>query len=133
MLAFWQTTVGMSIFTIHNNPDIFETPEKFIPERWLGEKGKQLDQWNVAFSKGSRVCIGQKYALHPQLRSVRRANGWPVAPSLSYLEMRICLATFFSRFDLELYETDRSSMEWLEKALLKNASNVKVLAQPVGT
>lgn len=57
----------MSIFTVHNNPDIFEMPEKFIPERWLGEKGKQLDQWNVAFSKGPRNCIGQEYVHHPQI------------------------------------------------------------------
>ena len=43
----------------------------------------------------------------------------------------MCLATFLTRFDLELYETDWSSMEWLDKSLARNISNVKVLAKPV--
>lgn len=127
----WQTIVGISHLVIYNNPDIFETPKKFIPERWLGENGKQLEQWNIAFSKGTRNCIGQKYVLLALLISVGRTNGGPFAASLSYLEMRICLATFFTRFDFELYETDESSMEWLDKGIAKNVSNVKVLATPL--
>ena len=52
--------VGISHMMIHNNPDIFEEPLAFKPERWIGPKGKELDHWLLAFSKGSRDCIGKK-------------------------------------------------------------------------
>lgn len=46
---------------VHLNSTIFPDPEKFIPERWLGEGKGQLDQYLVAFSKGPRTCLGIKY------------------------------------------------------------------------
>ena len=55
-----QTIVSISTRTIHDNPDLFPEPGSFKPERWLGEKGKELERWNVAFSKGTRNCIGIK-------------------------------------------------------------------------
>ncbi|KAF5526711.1 Cytochrome P450 monooxygenase BOT1 [Colletotrichum aenigma] len=57
--------------TIHDNPDIFPEPERFIPERWLGENGWELEKWFVPFSKGTRACIGLNVA---------------------YMEMYLCLA-----------------------------------------
>ena len=45
-----QTIVSMSTRTIHDNPDPFSETGSFKPERWLGEKGKELETWNVAFS-----------------------------------------------------------------------------------
>jgi cytochrome P450 len=58
------TPVGMSQFLIHYNEKIFPDPWKFDPERWLqGEKSKQLEKYVIAFSKGSRGCIGQQYVL----------------------------------------------------------------------
>ena len=54
-----QTIVSMSARLIHDNPDLFPAPGSFDPDRWLGEKGKELEHWNVAFSKGERQCIGR--------------------------------------------------------------------------
>lgn len=34
------------------NPEIFGEPEIYRPERWLGEEGKQLKEWEISFSKG---------------------------------------------------------------------------------
>lgn len=82
--------------------------------------------------RSSKLYWSKVRSSRPVDISQRGANGEPVANSLAYLEMRICLATFLTQFDLELYETDRSSMEWLDKGIAKNASNVKVLAKPVG-
>ncbi|KAJ5746283.1 cytochrome P450 [Penicillium odoratum] len=102
--------VSISGRTIHDNPDLFPEPEKFKPERWLGDQGKELERWNVTFSKGPRMCIGI---------------------NLAYMEIYMILATFFADFDLSLHETDAKSMEWLDHAVATNNSNVKVRASPL--
>jgi cytochrome P450 len=52
--------VGISHDLIHKNPEIFENPFEFRPERWMGEDGKKLMRWLVAFSWGRTDCIGKK-------------------------------------------------------------------------
>ena len=59
-LTWSQTTVSMANRIVHDNPDLFENPERFVPERWLGEQGKVLEKWHVSFSRGPRRCIGMK-------------------------------------------------------------------------
>lgn len=56
------TIVGMSIYLMHRNPDIFPEPDKFDPERWLDPvKSKGLDKYLVSFSRGSTQCVGMQY------------------------------------------------------------------------
>ncbi|MCJ1449244.1 MAG: hypothetical protein MMC23_009764 [Stictis urceolatum] len=45
---------------IHKDPEIFEQPEEFKPERWVSEPGKKLEHWLFAFSKGGTDCIGKE-------------------------------------------------------------------------
>jgi len=45
--------------------------------------------------------------------------------------MALILATFFTRFSMELYETDASSMEWVDHGQARNRSYVKVMAKPL--
>ena len=59
-VCLMQTIVSVSTRIIHDNPEIFPNPASFNPDRWLGEKGKELERWNVSFSKGPRQCIGIK-------------------------------------------------------------------------
>lgn len=54
------TPVGMTTLLLHNNPDTFPDPRKFHPERWLQPSARQLGRYMVAFSKGSRQCLGMK-------------------------------------------------------------------------
>ena len=48
--------------TMHTAPSIWgPDPEKFDPERWLDPQQRQrLDKYMVAFSKGTRICLGIK-------------------------------------------------------------------------
>ncbi|KAI9828093.1 MAG: hypothetical protein M1832_003620 [Thelocarpon impressellum] len=78
------TPVSMTGMLIHDNPDVFLEPRAFKPERWLGEKGKQLERYLVPFSRGSRACIGM---------------------SLAFSEIYLTMAAVFRRFEMELYET----------------------------
>lgn len=57
------TPVGMSATLVHTNAELFPEPLCFVPERWLDDEGKrhnQLDKYLLAFSRGSRQCLGIK-------------------------------------------------------------------------
>ena len=47
----------------------------------------------VAFSRGNRMCLGMQMA---------------------YAEMLTTIATLFRRFDMELFETDRTSVDFYQ-------------------
>ena len=52
------TTVSVPIYTVHQDPEHFEEPEKFDPDRWLtGDKDK-MNKAYMPFSIGPRACIG---------------------------------------------------------------------------
>ncbi|RDL31908.1 Uncharacterized protein BP5553_09310 [Venustampulla echinocandica] len=75
------TSVSISAYVAHRDEAVFIDPECFIPERWLGEQGKELQQYFIAFSAGSRGCIGR---------------------NISYLEQVILLATMLHRYEFAL-------------------------------
>jgi hypothetical protein len=57
-----KTPVGMTSLLMHHNEEIFPDSQSFIPERWMDpEQRKHLEKYLVAFSKGSRQCIGIPY------------------------------------------------------------------------
>ena len=37
-----------------------QSPEKFLPKRWLAEDASALNEWFIPFSVGPRACIGRK-------------------------------------------------------------------------
>ncbi|RLL96210.1 hypothetical protein CFD26_104014 [Aspergillus turcosus] len=88
------TPVSMTSLLIFQNPSIFPQPKLFRPERWLDNP--RLDRYQVAFCKGSRICLGV---------------------NLAYAEMTLMLASLFRRYGsfevkadedigmLELFET----------------------------
>ncbi|KAH8789830.1 cytochrome P450, partial [Hyaloscypha finlandica] len=95
------TSVSLANRIKHNDTVVFPSPQTFDPDRWLGSHEK----WQFSFSKGPHRCIGM---------------------NLAYLEMYLCLATFFARFDMELFETDEATMDWVDHGItcLKSTVNV---------
>ncbi|KAF7194926.1 Benzoate 4-monooxygenase [Pseudocercospora fuligena] len=75
------TTVNVSSFIAHRDPSIFPDPETYSPERWLGEAGKDLGPYFIAFSAGARGCIGR---------------------NIAYLEQTVLLASMLHRYNIEL-------------------------------
>ncbi|KAG9517829.1 cytochrome P450, partial [Aureobasidium melanogenum] len=56
--------VSCQPFTLHKDPVVFPSPEKFDPQRWLEEKGElERNRMFFAFSQGARGCIGKHLAL----------------------------------------------------------------------
>lgn len=79
-------TVAISAHVAHRDETVFPQADQFIPERWLGEEGKALQPYFLAFSAGARGCIGR---------------------NISYLEQAVVLASVLRRYEFAL-----SSPEW---------------------
>lgn len=87
------TIVYVHHWSAYSSPANFRDPEKFVPERWLGDPMYADDRRGVVhpFSVGPRNCIGM---------------------NLAHAEMRLILARILWNFDLELC---KQSQEWAEK------------------
>lgn len=84
------THVGMCHFATNNSSLNFKDPEKYTPERWLGDPEYEDDARAAmqVFSVGPRNCIGQ---------------------NLARLELRLLLSRVIWEFDWEL---DPVSVDW---------------------
>ena len=91
------TTVSMAALIAHRQENVFPQAEKYLPERWLGEAGKEIQPYFLSFSNGARGCIGR---------------------NISYLEQTVSLASMLRRYDFWLlhpnWEIKRcETMNWL--------------------
>lgn len=86
------TTVAVPAYTAHRNPDVFDEPEEFRPERWLSDGAKRALASFIPFSTGGRGCIGR---------------------NISYMEQSILVATLVRRYDFELPSPDWQ-LQWEE-------------------
>mmetsp|Transcript_34164 Transcript_34164/g.72789 ORF Transcript_34164/g.72789 Transcript_34164/m.72789 type:complete len:490 (-) Transcript_34164:55-1524(-) len=75
-----ESIVHLNFYAIQRDPDLWEKPDDFIPERFLGEDGRKRISSSgfLPFSKGARDCIGKYFAL---------------------LEAKLALATLICRYD----------------------------------
>ncbi|KAJ8063557.1 hypothetical protein OCU04_007429 [Sclerotinia nivalis] len=101
--------IGISHLALHENPEIFIQPRKFLPERWIGEEGKELNHWLLSFSKGRTDCIGK---------------------NLAYAEMHLVLANLFTRFDLELAPGSHNDMQWMDRVIVHPKHNLRIKVKP---
>jgi len=58
------TRVIISINSMHHDPNYWEKPEEYFPERWinLNDTVVRADGYYIPFSAGPRICIGQRLA-----------------------------------------------------------------------
>ncbi|KAI1146087.1 cytochrome P450 [Nemania diffusa] len=86
------TRISVHHYSVYHSELNFKHPEKFAPERWLGDSVYAKDNRDAhqPFSYGPRDCLGQAFARH---------------------EIRLILATLICAFDLELGE---ESKDWDE-------------------
>ena len=118
------TPVSMSSVFVHHDESIFPDSHAFIPERWIQPEDPRLDRYLVAFTKGSRQCLGIE---------------------LAYAEMYLALAAIFLRFGsgavreetdegvLELWETGSRDVELAADAIIplveKGSKGVRIMVR----
>ncbi|KAI0204559.1 cytochrome P450 [Astrocystis sublimbata] len=115
------TTASMTTLALHTDPEIFTNPLTYNPQRWIDDP--KLTQTLLTFSRGARICIGQKFA--------RR-------------EMSMMLAAILKHYDLyqgqkgptlELYDTTRerdivASSEMIIPMPAKGSKGLRVRFRP---
>lgn len=80
-----RTPLSISTLSAHTAQSVFPDPFTFDPERWLGEAGRERKRFQMAFTKGSRKCLG-----------IELANA----------ELSLVIAVLVRSYDMVLYETD---------------------------
>ncbi|KAF6812515.1 trichothecene c-15 hydroxylase, partial [Colletotrichum plurivorum] len=95
------TTMDVWQWSVYHNPDHFDRPEDFVPERWLGDERFANDAKRAfqPFSVGPRNCLGK---------------------NLAYAEMRLIIARVIWNYDIRLAD---DTLDWA------NESEVYVLWQ----
>ena len=84
-----KTVIGMTTRQMHWDERIFPDPQKFQPERWLGDEKKRSLKYFAPFGKGSRNCLGL---------------------NLAWAELYVTIGNLFRRFEFELYDTKQEDI-----------------------
>lgn len=67
----------ISTYAAHRSPRLWDQPDEFLPERFLGDNKKAIDKYAYfPFGGGPRICIGEQFAI---------------------MEMVIAIATFYRK------------------------------------
>lgn len=57
------SVIGVCTYVLHRDPDNFENPEGFDPDRFLGDPKDRAKYTYLPFGGGARVCIGNAFAM----------------------------------------------------------------------
>lgn len=57
------TSVGITIYWLHNDKELWPNPEVFDPKRFLNKSSNEVDNF-LPFSNGPRSCIGKQFAMN---------------------------------------------------------------------
>ncbi|KAL2726635.1 LOW QUALITY PROTEIN: CP9E2 protein [Vespula squamosa] len=97
------TNIWFPIYGLHHDPQYFEDPYKFNPERFM-EHGKEINNSGVylPFGLGPRMCIGNRFAL---------------------LEMKVLIFHLLARCNLKPFSKTQNPLQLSKKGISMTAEN----------
>ncbi|XP_051129124.1 cytochrome P450 CYP82D47-like [Andrographis paniculata] len=102
------TIFFVNIWKLHMDPQIWEDPDKFLPERFLTSTGNRDFQW-IPFSGGRRICPGVNLALET---------------------MKLVTANLVQAFDLSTPDDEAVDMTASLGVTISKATPLNVLVAP---
>ena len=78
-------TVSVPTYTLLRDPEAFDNPDTFDPDRWIDGDKERMSKAHLPFSIGPRACIGR---------------------NIAYFEQTILIATLANLYDFELLSED---------------------------
>lgn len=79
------STVGTSLMLLSRSPDLYEQPERWLPERWVDRERKPTPVENCQFGGGAHFCLGYHMALLEGtmflVQAARTLAAWGVRPA----------------------------------------------------
>nr|GME00238.1 isoflavone 2'-hydroxylase-like [Ipomoea batatas] len=106
------TTVMVNAWAIHHDPEVWEEPEKFKPERFEAVEGEGEGSFNykfVPFGIGRRSCPGNNMGLRL---------------------VSLALGAFVQCFDWENTKEDKMCEAYLSRSILQKAERLEVICTP---
>ncbi len=82
------TTLLFSLFEIHKDPDFWEDPLEFKPERFMGVTKSTYSSHYFPFGAGPRMCIGNNFAMYEMIIAVQTlVSNFKIAHKTSEIEI----------------------------------------------
>ncbi|KAF2104678.1 cytochrome P450 [Rhizodiscina lignyota] len=78
-------TVSVPTYTLLRDPQAFDEPERYNPDRWIDGDREKMSKAHLPFSTGPRACIGR---------------------NIAYFEQLLVIATLVHSFDFEFESPD---------------------------
>lgn len=83
------TSVLMSFYEIHRNPEFWKSPELYNPDRFDNIDKKELSNWFFPFGAGPRMCVGNNLAMYEMLVTVTEiVKKYYVKPAFKTIEIQ---------------------------------------------
>nr|AAP83689.1 cytochrome P450 [Depressaria pastinacella] len=102
--------IHLPLYHLHHNPDNFPEPEKYRPERFVGDERKNIKPYTyMPFGEGGRTCIGMRFS------KMQTLSG---------------LVTFLKKYRVELAKGTSPTVEFEPRALVfisKNGINLQMM------
>ncbi|TVY84521.1 Cytochrome P450 monooxygenase sdnE [Lachnellula suecica] len=86
------TPISITSLSAHTAATVFPSPYTFDPSRWLGDAGRELRKFQMAFNKGGRKCLGIE---------------------LARAELYLVTAALVRGFEMELWETGEGDVAFV--------------------